>query len=103
MSTLTVTTVPWACLLKRFKRDLKASTCSVIQIGKLMFASVVGMHLSKRRKDLLALAEGPGHMVAWRFWLLRREFVEAELINAVSGPSQGNVGAGSAAAAVLSA
>eukprot|EP00913_Durusdinium_trenchii_P034114 g31929.t1 len=66
-----------------------ASTCSLIRIGKLTFASIVGMHLSSKRKDVLALSERPDQIEI--------------LSNTVSGNTQpaNAAGAGAAAAAVL--
>lgn len=68
-----------------------ASTCSLIRIGKLTFASIVGMHLSSKRKDVLALSERPDQIEI--------------LSNTVSGNTQpaNAAGAGAAAAAVMSA
>ena len=37
----------------------KASSCTLIQIGKLKFGNIVGMNLSKKRQDVLALSERP--------------------------------------------
>ena len=43
----------------------QASTCRVIRVGKLKFAQVVGMNLSKKRQDLLALSERPNQIDTW--------------------------------------
>eukprot|EP00438_Fugacium_kawagutii_P021997 Skav217025 [mRNA] locus=scaffold1803:304188:319932:- [translate_table: standard] len=46
-------------------RCTEASTCTLICIGKLKFAKVLGMHLSKRRQDVLTLSEKPNEIDTW--------------------------------------
>lgn len=42
-------------------RSSQASTCSVIRIDKLVFASIAGMSLSKKRREkLVSLTEAEG-------------------------------------------
>ena len=104
----------------------KASTCSLIRIGKLTFASIVGMHLSSKRKDVLALSERPDQIASWMQWASFRVSIvtlchsvtkrvlralsqcsesKEILSNTVSGNTQpaNAAGAGAAAAAVMSA
>jgi len=50
----------------------EASTCRVIRVGKLKFAQVVGMNLSKKRQDVLALSERPNQIDTWtQSWVSR--------------------------------
>ena len=46
----------------------QASTCLVICIGKLMFAKIVKMQMSKKRQELLALSERPEQVEPWMQW-----------------------------------
>lgn len=68
---------------------ITASTCRVIRVGKLKFAQVVGMNLSKKRQDLLALSERPNQI---------------EMKESIKDVNSGVMAApGAAAAAVMSA
>lgn len=68
---------------------ITASTCRVIRVGKLKFAQVVGMNLSKKRQDVLALSERPNQI---------------EIKDSIKDLHSGAMAApGAAAAAVMSA
>ena len=54
--------------IKCVVRKTQASTCWVIRIGKLEFAKIVKMHMSKKRQELLALSERPEQAEAWMQW-----------------------------------
>jgi len=66
-----------------------ASTCWVIRIGKLEFAKIVKMHMSKKRQELLALSERPE---------------QTDIVSSISQAENiGMAAPGAAAAAVMSA